>query len=234
MTGAAKPFGSVQFAADPRCGVSRDRRLRPGTLRLAPRRGSSRRLRDASCHGIPHRRGTVDRRSRQRRAEMGDQQPTQQAGFAVMGSHMAHQFACQGTTACVMFVSFDGAYDIKWGKKRPLSGRFAAHDVIGSTSGSHGGGGGGCYAKGVAASALVDLRRSASEAFGFTLGHGMPAPACLPQALGAMRPGKLKALLGKTTHRNCRGSSASQPAGRAASPYRLRGDRRIGRLRAVR
>jgi quercetin dioxygenase-like cupin family protein len=53
------------------------------------------------------------------------------------------------------------------------------------------------YAKegGVAASALVDLRRSASEAFGLTLEHGMPAPACLRQALGAMRPGKLKALL---------------------------------------
>ncbi len=38
-------------------------------------------------------------------------------GFAVMPGRMAHQFTCQGTEACVMFVTFDGAYDIKWGKR---------------------------------------------------------------------------------------------------------------------
>ena len=50
-------------------------------------------------------------------AEMTDHPPTRlgPGGFAIMGSHMAHQFACQGT-ACVMFASFDRAYDIKWGK----------------------------------------------------------------------------------------------------------------------
>jgi quercetin dioxygenase-like cupin family protein len=37
-------------------------------------------------------------------------------GFAVMGSHMAHQFTCKGTTPCVMFVTFDRAYDIKMGQ----------------------------------------------------------------------------------------------------------------------
>jgi peptide/nickel transport system substrate-binding protein len=38
-------------------------------------------------------------------------------GFEVMGTHMAHQFACQGTAACVMFVTFDRAYDIRWLKR---------------------------------------------------------------------------------------------------------------------
>jgi hypothetical protein len=37
-------------------------------------------------------------------------------GFAMMGGGMAHQFTCQGRDACVMFVTFDGPYDIKWGK----------------------------------------------------------------------------------------------------------------------
>ena len=40
-------------------------------------------------------------------------------GFAVMGSHMAHQFTCKGNAPCVMFVTFDGPYDIKWGKGSP-------------------------------------------------------------------------------------------------------------------
>ena len=50
--------------------------------------------------------------------EMTDHSPTRlgRGGFAMMGSHMAHQFACQGIAACVMFASFDRAYDIKWGK----------------------------------------------------------------------------------------------------------------------
>ena len=36
-------------------------------------------------------------------------------GFAVMAGGMAHQFTCQDM-ACVMFVTFDRAYDIFWGK----------------------------------------------------------------------------------------------------------------------
>jgi len=36
-------------------------------------------------------------------------------GFAAMAGGMAHQFTCQDT-ACLMFVTFDGAYDIYWGK----------------------------------------------------------------------------------------------------------------------
>jgi anti-sigma factor ChrR (cupin superfamily) len=36
-------------------------------------------------------------------------------GFAAMAGGMAHQFTCQDT-ACLMFVTFDRAYDIFWGK----------------------------------------------------------------------------------------------------------------------
>jgi quercetin dioxygenase-like cupin family protein len=51
-------------------------------------------------------------------AEMTGHPPTLlgPGGFAVMAGGMAHQFTCQGAAACVMFVSFDRAYDIKWGK----------------------------------------------------------------------------------------------------------------------
>jgi len=54
-------------------------------------------------------------------AEMTDHPPTLlgPGGFAVMPGGMAHQFTCQGKEACVMFVTFDRAYDIKWGKPRP-------------------------------------------------------------------------------------------------------------------
>jgi quercetin dioxygenase-like cupin family protein len=51
-------------------------------------------------------------------AEMTDQKPTRlgPGGFAVMGSRMPHQFTCQGKSPCLMFVAFDRAYDIFWGK----------------------------------------------------------------------------------------------------------------------
>ena len=54
-------------------------------------------------------------------AEMTGHPPTRlgPGGFAVMGSHMAHQFTCTGSAPCVMFATFDGAYDIKWGKGSP-------------------------------------------------------------------------------------------------------------------
>jgi hypothetical protein len=54
-------------------------------------------------------------------AEMVDHPPTVlgPGGFAMMAGGMAHQFTCQGREACVMFVTFDRAYDIKWGKARP-------------------------------------------------------------------------------------------------------------------
>ncbi len=40
-------------------------------------------------------------------------------GFAMMEGGMAHQFTCRSREACVMFVTFDRPYDIKWGKTRP-------------------------------------------------------------------------------------------------------------------
>jgi quercetin dioxygenase-like cupin family protein len=51
-------------------------------------------------------------------AEMTDHPPTRlgPGGFAMMGSRMPHQFSCQGRSACLMFVTFDRAYDITWGK----------------------------------------------------------------------------------------------------------------------
>jgi hypothetical protein len=51
-------------------------------------------------------------------AEMADQKPTRlgPGGFAVMGSRMPHQFTCQSKSPCLMFVAFDRAYDIFWGK----------------------------------------------------------------------------------------------------------------------
>jgi mannose-6-phosphate isomerase-like protein (cupin superfamily) len=51
-------------------------------------------------------------------AEMLDHAPTQlgPGGFAMMGSHMPHQFTCRSKSGCLMFITFDGAYDIKWGK----------------------------------------------------------------------------------------------------------------------
>ena len=51
-------------------------------------------------------------------AEMTDHPPTRlgPGGFAMMGSHMPHQFSCQGKSACLMIVAFDRAYDIHWGK----------------------------------------------------------------------------------------------------------------------
>jgi quercetin dioxygenase-like cupin family protein len=37
-------------------------------------------------------------------------------GFAAMPGKMAHQFVCRGKQECLMLVTFDGAYDIFWGK----------------------------------------------------------------------------------------------------------------------
>ena len=53
-------------------------------------------------------------------AEMTDHPPTRlgPGGFAMMGSRMPHQFSCQGRSVCLMFVIFDGPYDISWGKGR--------------------------------------------------------------------------------------------------------------------
>ena len=52
-------------------------------------------------------------------AEMTGEAPTPvgAGGFAVMAGNMAHQFTCRGREACVMFMTFDRAYDITWGRR---------------------------------------------------------------------------------------------------------------------
>jgi mannose-6-phosphate isomerase-like protein (cupin superfamily) len=54
-------------------------------------------------------------------SEMTDHPPTilGPGGFAMMPGRVAHQFTCQGRDSCLMFVTFDAAYDIKWGNGRP-------------------------------------------------------------------------------------------------------------------
>jgi quercetin dioxygenase-like cupin family protein len=42
--------------------------------------------------------------------------PLEPGGFAMMPGKAKHQFSCQSKTACVMFVTFDRAYDIFWVK----------------------------------------------------------------------------------------------------------------------
>ena len=42
--------------------------------------------------------------------------PLGPGGFAKMPGKAKHQFSCQSKTACVMFVTFDGTYDIFWVK----------------------------------------------------------------------------------------------------------------------
>ncbi len=37
-------------------------------------------------------------------------------GFAEMPGKMAHQFACRAKSECLLMVTFDGIYDIVWGK----------------------------------------------------------------------------------------------------------------------
>jgi hypothetical protein len=51
-------------------------------------------------------------------AEMSDHAPILlgAAGYAMMGGRMAHQFTCRGPGECLMFITFDGPYDIKWGR----------------------------------------------------------------------------------------------------------------------
>src|SRR3984893_11717694 len=51
-------------------------------------------------------------------AEMIDHPPTRlgPGGFAMIASHMPHQFSCQGKSTCLMVVAFDRPYDIRWGK----------------------------------------------------------------------------------------------------------------------
>ena len=119
MTGTVKPFESVPFAPerDVACLASApetgDPLTGPSTWILKARPG---------CVVAWHSRTAEEQLIVVRgavMAEMTDHPRTRlgPGGFAVMGTHMAHQFACQGTAACVMFVTFDRAYDIRWLKR---------------------------------------------------------------------------------------------------------------------
>ena len=118
MTGTMKPLASVQFAPDKDvpCLLSALETGDPATgystwILKAP----------VGCVVPWHSHTAVEQLIVIRGAvlaEMTDHPPTRlgPGGFAAMGSHMAHQFSCQGKAACIMIVTFDGPYDIQWGK----------------------------------------------------------------------------------------------------------------------
>jgi mannose-6-phosphate isomerase-like protein (cupin superfamily) len=120
-TGTLKPFGSLQFLPDNdvKCLLSA---LETGD----PMTGHSTWILKAppGCV-VPWHYHTAEEQliiiSGTVRAEMTDHPPTQlgAGGFAMMGSHMPHQFSCQGEAGCVMIVIFDRAYDIYWGTEAP-------------------------------------------------------------------------------------------------------------------
>jgi quercetin dioxygenase-like cupin family protein len=118
MPGTVKPFASVRFAPDPdvACLASALETGNPATgastwILKAP----------AGCV-VPWHSHTAQEQlivvAGEVVAEMTDHPPTLlgPGGFAMMAVRMAHQFTCQGRDGCVMFVTFDRAYDIKWEK----------------------------------------------------------------------------------------------------------------------
>lgn len=118
MKGAVKPLPSVQFGqdADVACLMSA---IETGD----PAKGPSTSILKASPGCIvPWHSHTAQEQlivvQGDVMAEMSDHPPTLlgPGGFAMMEGRMAHQFTCQGSAACVVFVTFDGPYDIKWGK----------------------------------------------------------------------------------------------------------------------
>lgn len=116
MTGRAAPLESVQFAPDQDvpCLASA---LETGSPTSGP---STWILKAPPGCIVPWHSHTAEEQlivtSGSVRAEMRGHPPTplNPGGFAIMAGHMAHKFSCQGPDTCVMFVTFDGAYDIKW------------------------------------------------------------------------------------------------------------------------
>jgi len=119
MSGSMKPLGSVRFAPDNdvRCLLSA---LETGDPATGP---STWILKAPVGCVVPWHYHTAQEQLMvvvgEVRAEMTGRQPSLlgPGGFAMMEGGMAHQFTCQGREACVMFVIFDRAYDIKWGKR---------------------------------------------------------------------------------------------------------------------
>jgi quercetin dioxygenase-like cupin family protein len=118
MAGAAKPLDTVPFAADQDVACLQSA-LETGDPDKGP---STWILKSPSGCLVPWHSHTAEEQlmvvSGTLLAEMTDHPPTLlgPGGFAVMGGHRAHQFTCQGAAPCVMFVTFDRAYDITWGK----------------------------------------------------------------------------------------------------------------------
>jgi hypothetical protein len=118
MVGTVKPLPAVPFAADPdvACLASA---LETGNPATGP---STWILKAPPGCVVPWHSHTAEEQlivvQGDVMAEMTDHPPTLlgPGGFAMMGGRMAHQFTCQGREACLMFVAFDRAYDIKWGK----------------------------------------------------------------------------------------------------------------------
>ena len=118
MTGRMIPFESVQFAPD------QDVSCLASALETGnPTKGSSTSILKAppGCV-VPWHSHTAEEQlivvTGSVITEMKGQPPTRLSGggFAVMASHVAHKFSCQGPDMCVMFATFDRAYDIKWEK----------------------------------------------------------------------------------------------------------------------
>jgi quercetin dioxygenase-like cupin family protein len=118
MAGAAKPLDTVPFAADQDVACLQSA-LETGDPETGP---STWILKSPPGCLVPWHSHTAEEQlmvvSGTLLAEMTDHPPTLlgPGGFAVMGGHRAHQFTCQGAAPCVMFVTFDRAYDITWGK----------------------------------------------------------------------------------------------------------------------
>ncbi|HEX9556955.1 MAG TPA: hypothetical protein VF991_10695 [Reyranella sp.] len=118
MTGAVKPFASVPFAPDPDVACLGSA-LETGNPLTGP---STVILKASAGCVVPWHSHTAQEQlivvAGEVMAEMTGHPPTLlgPGGFAMMAGRMAHQFTCQGRDGCVMFVTFDRAYDITWEK----------------------------------------------------------------------------------------------------------------------
>ncbi len=116
--GIMKPFPSVQFKPDDdvKCLSSA---LEAGDVKTGP---STWVLRAPNGCVVPWHSHTAEEQliivGGRVVAEMLDHTPAHigPGGFAMMGSHVPHQFSCRSRSGCLMFITFDGPYDIKWGK----------------------------------------------------------------------------------------------------------------------
>jgi hypothetical protein len=118
MSGTMKPLGSVRFAPDNDvpCLLSA---LETGDPATGP---STWILKAPAGCVVPWHSHTAGEQLMIIRgavlAEMTDHPATRlgPGGFAAMGGRMPHQFTCVRKATCIMMITFDGRYDIRWGK----------------------------------------------------------------------------------------------------------------------